>query len=116
MSPAEIQAEKTAAWQALASAAVAYASDKSTLPAQRLADAAERWSKAKRAAKPGANADDFVVPFGRSKGTPIADAKTNDLEWVAGALRKSIDDPEKERWRESNQVLLSAIESELEGR
>jgi len=33
-----------------------------------------------------------------------------------GALQKSIDDPEKARWRESNEALAEAIRSELEAR
>jgi hypothetical protein len=57
-----------------------------------------------------------VIPFGRSKSTPIEEADAKDLRWVAGALRESIEDASKERWRTQNVELLSAIEAELETR
>lgn len=54
--------------------------------------------------------------FGRNKGQPISGVETKELEWYAGAMRKSIDDPSKERWRDSNQAMLDAIEAEIERR
>ena len=62
-----------------------------------------------RAAAPG----EAVIPFGRSKGHPVAGAKLADLQWVAGAVRTSIEDPAKERWADSNRALLAALEAEI---
>jgi len=61
-------------------------------------------------------ASETVLPFGRSKGVPIGEAKTPDLEWVAKAVRESLDDPERARFREKNLALLAEIEKELEMR
>lgn len=57
-----------------------------------------------------------TVPFGRSKGLPIEEATTKDLTWLAEVLRESIDEPAREKYREQNAALLSAIEAELESR
>ncbi len=78
-----------------------------------VAYAAERSKSVPAPAPQARRSDDVVIPFGRSKGTPIADAETNDLEWVAGALTKSIDDPAKARWADADRALLAAIEAEL---
>lgn len=109
------QDARTAAWTALARAAVAFAGDgKSAVTAQALSDAAKEWAAASKPAKSASSG--AVIPFGRSKGTAVADAETKDLRWVAGALRSSIDNPEKARFRDSNQALLDAIDAELETR
>lgn len=57
-----------------------------------------------------------VMPFGRSKSKPIEEAGTDDLVWMSGVLREGLDDPSKERFREKNQALLSAIEAEISTR
>lgn len=54
-----------------------------------------------------------LIPFGRSKGQPVGQASTSDLQWVAQALRNSIADAGKARWVESNQKLLDVVEREL---
>ena len=107
------QEAKTAAWTALAQAARDFTADKGK--AQALADAAEAWGKAKRAAAAPAS-EGFAIPFGRSKGTPISQATEKDLEWVADALVRSIADPAKERWKRGNEALLEAIQDELANR
>ena len=110
---------KMARWTALATAAKKYAAEASKENAQALSDAAKAWVQepGEQSAKPKSVAHDgVVIPFGRSKGTPIGQADTKDLMWVADALRKSIDDPAKERWVDSNRTLLGAIEFELETR
>ena len=43
----------------------------------------------------------------------MSEADDKDLRWVAGAVRESLDDPAKERWRAKNAELLAAIEAEL---
>lgn len=46
----------------------------------------------------------------------LYEAETKDLRWVASALRESLEDPAKERWRAKNAELLEAIEAELGAR
>jgi len=110
------------AWRALQVAATAFGKSTTgdTEAAKALSDAALAYAAARGGPKPAhpvAYADGGpVVPFGRSKGTPITKANERDLQWVLGALQKSIDDPEKARWRESNEALAEAIRSELEAR
>lgn len=115
---------KKSAWRALSAAAQTYANTGlgttgAAAAAQRLAESAVEWARAKGWREPRADApkSGAVLPnFGRQKGEPIAGVETKDLEWYASALRRSIDDPEKARWVESNQAVLDAIETELEGR
>lgn len=57
-----------------------------------------------------------VCPFGREKGVPIEEAKTDNLRWLVEALSNSIDDPQKARWRADNIKTLNAIEAELRTR
>jgi hypothetical protein len=57
-----------------------------------------------------------VMPFGRGKNLPIEEAETKDLVWMSGVLREGLDDPSKERFRETNQALLTAIEAEISTR
>lgn len=85
-----------------------------------LSEAAQKYAKARWAAQtqksPVPAKTGHVIPFGNSKGTPLHEAETKDLRWVASALRESLDDPAKERWRGKNAELLEAIEAELEAR
>lgn len=124
MSAADAEAKKQA-WHALAAAAQTYAgtglgSTGAAAAAQGLAEAAVEWARAKGWREPraeGAPQSGAVLPpFGRQKGQPIAGAETADLRWYAGALQRSIDDESKARWRDANQAVLDAIETELEGR
>lgn len=117
-------AEQIAAWQRLTETAAAWTEAKEDRKARdALHHAAIAYGKA-TAPKPGVVTSaggrtlrsGKTIPFGRSKGMAIEEAETKDLSWVAGALRESIDDPKKERWRADNVELLSAIEAELEGR
>ena len=111
-----------AAWRALQMAATAFSKSTTgdTEAAKALSDAALAYAAARGGPKPqrAATTGDggHVLPFGRSKGLPITKATPADLQWVLGALQKSIDDPEKARWRESNEALAEAIRSELEAR
>jgi len=117
---------KAAAWSALVNASDDHSNSRTKSAAQRLSDAAKAWadvcrtpSAAPKAVK-GTNGNTLrsgqVVPFGRSKGTPIEEADTKDLQWLAGTMRESIADPAKERFAAKNRELLGAIETELETR
>lgn len=118
---------KAAAWSALVNASDAHSNERTKSNAQGLSDAAKAWAavvgapvaSASMVVK-GTNGNTLrsgqVVPFGRSKGTPIEEADTKDLQWLAGAMRESIADPAKEKWAPKNRELLDAIEHELETR
>lgn len=54
-----------------------------------------------------------LPPFGRKRGQPIAGCDLENLEWYRGVVQKSVDDPDKARFRERNQEVLSAIEAEI---
>ncbi len=116
--------EHDAAWSALCDAAKAFASDERNDGYRTGLHSTARAYAATCAPLPSAQprtgpskqtreAHGMVVPFGRSKGTPIGQADTRDLEWVAQALRNSIEDAGKVRWREDNERLLGVVTSEL---
>lgn len=79
------------------------------------AQAAPPPSEPKNGAAP-APADGPVAKFGKSKGHPITSMSDEDLDWYAGAIRKSVDDPEKSRYRASNEAHLKEVLAELERR
>lgn len=56
------------------------------------------------------------IPYGNSKGQLVSKAKTDDLEFLQRALGDAIDNPEKARFKASNERLLVAVEKELERR
>lgn len=55
-----------------------------------------------------------VFPYGELKGQPIAGADKSDLEWLAGAMRKAIADPAKDKFKAQNSALLVEVERELD--
>jgi hypothetical protein len=57
--------------------------------------------------------DEPEVRFGRDAGTPLSEASERTLDWYGGALRKSIADPDKARFRSSNEADLAGVEREL---
>jgi hypothetical protein len=118
---------KADAWSALVNASDDHSDSRTKSAAQSLSDAAKAWADVCRApatsapkAVKGTNGNTLrsgqVVPFGRSKGMPIEESDTKDLQWLAGAMRESIADPAKEKWAPKNRELLDAIEHELETR
>lgn len=117
---------KAKAWTDLVDASDAHHIERTKERAQKLSDAAKAWAAASNATAPksgavrGTNGNTLrsgqVVPFGRTKGLPIEEAETKDLQWLAGAMRESIADPAKEKWAPKNRELLDAIEHELETR
>lgn len=62
----------------------------------------------------GIDTSQFMVPFGRNKGTPISDPQVTDkdLDYIANAMRESIEDPGKSKFRSKNQALLDAVIAE----
>lgn len=99
-----------------------------TLAQRALCEAAAVYQQARLNAASGATAagnapplgsndsSDFVVRFGRSKGKRISECDTADLQWLAGAMQRSIDDPEKQRFAEQNRSDLAAILAQLNTR
>lgn len=79
------------------------------------AQAAPPPSEPKNGAAP-APADGPVAKFGKSKGHPITSMSDEDLDWYAGAIRKSVDEPEKSRYRASNEAHLKEVLAEIERR
>lgn len=77
----------------------------------RLASAKQREPQSFARPKSG-----VLVPFGRAKGMDVTEASDDDLRWISGALQTSIDNPEKERWRQGNVDLKAAVDSELRTR
>jgi hypothetical protein len=62
---------------------------------------------------PAPAASGAVARFGRHKDAPLRDLPTPDLRWYADQLVKSVADPEKARWRQSNEADLAAARAEL---
>lgn len=56
---------------------------------------------------------DTPCPFGRDQGRPLRELDDRSLSWLAGSVRKSIDDPEKSKWQRKNQALLNDINAVL---
>ncbi len=120
-------AEQIAAWQRLTETAEAWGKAKDDRQARNALHAvAMAYPKAfgSSDATPGAVKgtrgntlrSGQVVPFGRTKGTPIEECETKDLQWLLGAVSESVDDESKARWREKNVALRDAIQAELETR
>lgn len=70
------------------------------------------WQKAKPKAQTRESTS-LKIPFGRSKGVALNEAKVDDLKWVSGILSENIGDPTKARYRDSNEKLLAAVDREL---
>jgi hypothetical protein len=121
--PTSTPAEASTAWTTLTAAVIAfYESDRDDLAAKKaLQDAVFAYARLRdKPPQPTGLSDHrdspFVVKFGRSKGKTLAECDTADLNWLAGAIRRSIDDPSKARFIEQNRSDLAAIEHELETR
>ena len=56
------------------------------------------------------------VPFGRDKGKPIVDIDDVALKWLAEAVKKSVDDPEKAKFKARNEALLTDLRDEYKRR
>lgn len=103
-------------------AAKAFAAAPADDTGRALCMAASAYAEARLAAASGATAaasklsNEPVVPFGRAKGKPLSAVAPKDLEWVLGAVERSISDPGKERFLEANQALRDALVAELSRR
>jgi hypothetical protein len=55
---------------------------------------------------------DLVVGFGNAKGTKVTGLTDKDLDWYIGAAERSIADPDRARFKKSNEQLLAACTAE----
>lgn len=60
--------------------------------------------------------DGFTFRFGKSKGKAPGEVDVRDLRWYEKCALEALDNPEKERWRDSNQRDLDVIRAELRRR
>lgn len=58
----------------------------------------------------------MVIPFGRSKGTPITEADSRDIGWIIQATEAKLTDEPGSRWDSERQALVAACRAELERR
>ena len=54
-----------------------------------------------------------TIPFGFDKGKPITGASRKTLEFLRKVSEESLANPEKEKYRESNEALLSNVMTEM---
>lgn len=64
-------------------------------------------------AAPDTNAGPYAIPFGKHKGKAMSAVPTDDLDWLARAMERSIADPTKSKFKEDNTRLLDAMTAEL---
>lgn len=64
-------------------------------------------------ASPQPSGEAFLVPFGNDKGRPITEVGDRTLDFLISAFEKSIDDPEKARFRANNERALAAVRAEI---
>lgn len=86
---------------------------------KNLCEAASAYAAARTSSapsRPAVASSGAAFRFGRLKGQALRGSDLKDLEWYAGALRKSISDPEKARFLESNEAELAQVDAELAGR
>lgn len=55
----------------------------------------------------------LAIKFGKGKGTPLEQASDKDLAWYSDVIAKSVDDPEKSRFKAANEKELAAIRAEI---
>lgn len=58
----------------------------------------------------------ITAPFGKQKGVPITELTDGNLKWLAEAVKKSVNDPEKAKWKSKNETLLQALRDEYKRR
>ena len=58
-------------------------------------------------------AQEFTIPYGTAKGTPIISAELRDLTFTIEALDRSIADPTKVQYKARNQTLFTACRAEV---
>lgn len=62
------------------------------------------------------NSGGFVFRFGKSKDKTPSQVDVDDLRFYERVFRESIDNPDKQQWRQSNERSLEAVRAELRRR
>jgi hypothetical protein len=76
----------------------------------------EKGAKGGEATGAAVGGSDPVIGWGNAKGKAISELAEADLQWYIVATRKSVNDPDKAKFRKHNERLLAALEAELERR
>ena len=106
-------------WNRLAEAAVRYAATRDIRDGKELRDAAEADARARQdergqsTPQPLPSSSARLPNFGRQKGMLMSDVEVADLKFYRGAVMRSIDDPEKARFLETNRATLAAIDAAI---
>lgn len=111
---------RTIAWGVLTTAARNWARDDSRETRQELHDAALAWAREQRpretTGERAATGDGWTFRFGRNSGKRPDQVSLDDLRWYERVFRESLDNPEKERFRDNNQKALDVVRVELRRR
>jgi hypothetical protein len=83
-------------------------------PAPAQTQASEQSAPAQSAQGPSES--EPVFRFGKLKGEALSIGTERDLSWYLDAVRASVEDPDKSRWRANNESHLAEIEAEIERR
>lgn len=59
------------------------------------------------------SAPEGTIPFGKDKGKPIAGASIKTLEFLKKYCDDALANPDKERFRESNEAMLLSVLAEM---
>lgn len=62
------------------------------------------------------DAGGVVVPWGKLKGTPIADVRDDQLDYYIGKAKEAMADPAKSKWKAKEGVWLGHLEAEKKRR
>lgn len=65
-----------------------------------------------KGSKGGGRGGEFTFPYGNNKGQKPAEVSDKDLEWWAAAFERDLGNPEKEKYKTSNERGLKAIKEE----
>lgn len=109
--------DRVIAWAELTAAAKAWAHEDSKLTRQELSDAAKAWASIEAPRAPSSSGGEgWTFRFGKNAGKTPRDVDVRDLRWYEKVFLESIDNPEKERFRENNQKSLDVVRAELRRR
>jgi len=106
----------SSAWDAVTKGAVKFATDQ--INAKAFHALVVTYAEARKSAEPKttspSGAGGPTMPFGRTKGRPIASAPIDDIEWMLGVVTQSIDDPSKARFRDNNVKLAGLLQARVD--
>ena len=109
----------SAAWDAVTKGAIKFATDQIDAKALHtlvVTYAEARNTEARASAPKAAPAATGgpIMPFGRSKGRPVASAPIDDVKWMLGVVVASVDDDSKARFRDNNLRLAEILQARVD--